>query len=341
MATRRVGGVVVAVALLGSFALLGAGEAPPSDPGTTTSTVASSTTTSAPPGEEVEPLVATTQQTYTFVDATRPTPCTGAADRTLSLTVVYPSTGSSFPVVLVGPGSGASQRAVARADAATFAVRGYLSVALAFPCTNAPGLSTTDPEVALDIYRQPGDVSFVLSSLVTKSETIGDELFGLLDPDRVGYTGTSSGGVTGLLLFNTCCADPRIDAVAAAKAFPVPTGGGLPATGIYDWARPIALYQWNACFDVVTPYEPAYDAFLQASPPKLFVQDPTGDHSSPVVYPAGTYEAFFDRYVAHDPSPALVDTLVGAGGDPYYAFDLGVPGLVARTTLPVCMHFTG
>lgn len=361
-AARGVLGAVVTVTLLGALALRsGAEESPPgpvpdtasaSEPSTTTT----STTTAGPPagavdvvptpgaassGDEIESLGATTRRTYTFVDTSRATPCIDAPDRTLPVTVFYPSTGSSFPVVLVGPGSGASQRAVARDDAEAFAARGYLAVALSFPCTNLPGLSTTDPQVALDIYSQPGDVSFVLSSLLAKSSTIADRLFGLLDPARVGYTGTSSGAVTGLLLFNTCCADPRIDAIVAAKGFPLPTGAGLPVPGTYDWALPVALYQWGACFDDVTPYEPAYAAFRAANPPKLFMQDATGNHSTPVTFPPGTYEAFFDRYVALDPSPVLVETLVGAGSDPHYAYDLAVPGIDPRVTLPACVNFTG
>src|SRR3954451_8141465 len=80
---------------------------------------------------------ATATLPYTFVDSTRSTPCTGATDRTLKVTVVTPEVPGPSPVVLVGPGSGASQRAVAKADAAALAARGYVGVALDFPCTNA------------------------------------------------------------------------------------------------------------------------------------------------------------------------------------------------------------
>jgi hypothetical protein len=243
-----------------------------------------------------------------------------------------PDGGGPFPVMVVAPGSGASQRAVARADAAAFAARGYVGVAVPFPCTNAPGETTLDPVVALDIYRQPGDVSFVLDELLTQSATPSNELFGLLDADRIGFTGTSSGGVTGLLFFNTCCTDARIDAIVVSKAFAIPTAPGLPVDGTYDWSQSIPLYLWAACDDVVTPFDLAYDAFLHASPPKFFFQS-TGAHSEVVVYPAGTYDAFVDRYVAGDQSPAPLATLLAAAADASFAFDVGG---ASRVEVPPC-----
>lgn len=276
---------------------------------------------------------AVVQHDLTLVDSSRPTPCTGAPDRTLHVSVFVPDGSGPFPVMLVAPGSGASQRAVARDDAAAFAARGYAGVAIPFPCTNAPGQSTTDLVVALDVYRQPADVSFALDQLLAMSADPGDDLFGVFDPTRIGFTGTSSGGVTGLLFFNTCCTDPRIGAMVLSKSVPLPTAPGLPVDGTYDWSRPVPLYLWAACDDVVTPFDLAYDAFLSASPPKFFFQDLTGAHDAPVVFPPGTHDAFVDRYVEDDTSPALLATLVGAASDPSYAFDVGT---ASRLAVPPC-----
>jgi hypothetical protein len=288
---------------------------------------------------------------YTFVDSTRSTPCTGATDRTLNVTVVTPGTTEPSPVVLVGPGSGASQRAVAKSDAAALAARGYVGVALDFPCTNAPGLSTTDPAVALDVYHQPADVSFVLTNLLSLSATPGTALSGLLDPARVGLVGTSSGAVTGLLLFNTCCTDGRIRAMEIIKGFPLPTTAGLPVTGAYDWSRPIATYFWSGCLDVVTPHDAAATAFAQLGPPKAFVTDPTGTHDTPPIFPGGTAEAFLDRYVAGDTSAATAAPFLAAAADPYFAYDLGdsiaphaaTSGCAPPPTAPILLapSFTG
>ena len=260
---------------------------------------------------------------YTFVDSTRSTPCTGATDRALNVTVVTPGTTEPSPVVLVGPGSGASQRAVAKTDAAALAARGYVGVALDFPCTNAPGFSTTDPAVALDVYHQPADVSFVLTNLLSRSAAPGNALSGLLDPARVGLVGTSSGAVTGLLFFNTCCTDGRIRAMEIIKGFPLPTAAGLPVTGVYDWSRPIATYFWSGCLDVVTPHDAAASAFAQLGPPKAFVTDPTGTHDTAPVFPDGTPEAFLDRFVAGNTAAVTAAPFLAAGDDPYFAYDLG------------------
>jgi hypothetical protein len=296
-------------------------------------------------------LAAAATLSYTFVDSTRPTPCTGAPDRTLNVTVVTPGIAGLSPVVLVGPGSGASQIAVAHDAAAALAARGYVGVALDFPCTNAPGSSTTDPTVALDIYHQPGDVSFVLTNLLAKSASPGDALFGLLDPRRIGFVGTSSGAATGLLFFNTCCTDARIRAMEIIKGFPVPTSAGLPVTGEYDWSRPIATYFWSACLDVVTPHDAAASAFAQLGPPKAFVTNPTGTHSTPPTFPAGTTDAFLDRFVAGDTSPTTAAPFISANDDPYFAYDLGdgvaphaaTAGCAAPTPMPVPLTpaFTG
>jgi dienelactone hydrolase len=260
---------------------------------------------------------------FTFVDSTRSTPCTGATDRTLHVTVVTPGASGPSPVVLVGPGSGASQRAVAKTDAAALATRGYVGVALDFPCTNAPGFSTTDPTVALDIYHQPADVSFVLSNLLSLSASPGNPLSGLLDPERVGLVGTSSGAITGLLFFNTCCTDTRIRAMEIIKGFPPPTTAGLPVTGVYDWSRPIATYFWSGCLDIVTPHAPAASAFAQLGPPKAFVTDPTGSHETPPTFPDGTTDAFLGRFVAGDTSPATAAPFLAANNDPNFSYDLG------------------
>jgi hypothetical protein len=269
---------------------------------------------------------------YTFVDSSRPTPCTGATDRTLHVTVVTPEASGPSPVVLVGPGSGASQRAVARTDAAAWAARGYVGVALDFPCTNAPGYSTTDPTVALDIYHQPADVSFVLTALLSLSASSGNSLSGLLDPEHIGYVGTSGGAITGLLFFNTCCGDARIEAMEIIKGFPVPTTPGLPLTGDYDWSRPIATYFWSGCLDIVTAHDPASSAYNQLGAPKAFVTDPTGTHATPPTFPPGTTDAFIDRFVAGDVTRATAAPFLAARDDPYFAYDLGADVPVKTAT---------
>ena len=193
----------------------------------------------------------------------------------------------------------------------------------------------------LDYYRQPGDVSFVLSALLAKSATVGDELEGLMDPARIGFKGYSGGAVTGLLFFNTCCADARIGSVVAVKGFPPPTGSGLPVTGTYDWSRGTPLFMLNACDDPIIPYAPALEGFLAAAAPKFFTQQLSGTHASPPLLAPDTYPAFLARYVAGDGSAGPLSVLVAATASPSFAYDFGAGGPGARTTLPSCVSFTG
>ena len=177
-------------------------------------------------------------------------------------------------------------------------VRGYVGVALDFPCTNAPGLSTTDPTVALNIYHQPGDVSFVLTNLLSLSASPENPLSGLLDPARVGLVGTSSGAITGLLFFNTCCTDSRIGAVEVIKGFPPPMTTGFPLTGgvrLVATDRDVLLERMSRR---LTPTRLASSAYANSVPSKAFVTDPTGSHDTPPTFPDKTADAFLDRFVA-------------------------------------------
>jgi len=327
-----VASVVLSVAAPG-----GAEPEAPYEPPTSASTTTSTTTGAARAGV----VAAATTRSYTFTDPSRPTPCAGTATRSLPVTVVHPATGTGFPVVIVGPGTGFSQRTAARTEAERLADLGYFAVALVFPCSNATGASLTDITTLLDYYRQPGDASFVLSALLAKSATVGDELEGLMDPARIGFKGYSGGAVTGLLLFNSCCSDPRIRAVVAVKGFPPPTGPGLPASGTYNFASGTPLFMLNACDDPIIPYGPALEAFLRAAAPRFFTQQLTGSHASPPVLAPDTYPGFLARYVSSDGSAGPLGVLVGATADPSFAYDFGASGPVARTTLPPCVSFTG
>ena len=212
--------------------------------------------------------------------------------------------------------------AVAKADAAALVARGYVGVALDFPCTNAPGFSTTDPTVALDIYHQPGDVSFVLTNLLSLSASPGNPLSGLPIPHGSVWWARRAAR-SPAVFFNSCCTDSRIGAIEVIKGFPPPTTTGFPLTGEYDWSRPIATYFWSGCLDVVTPYELASSAYAQLGPPKAFVTDPAGSHDTPPTFPDGTTDAFLDRFVAGDASPATAAPFLAADDDPYFAYDLG------------------
>ena len=148
----------------------------------------------------------------------------------LHVTVVTPGAVS----VVVTSGTGGARAAARRnvrwrkTDAAALGGRGAMSGSRSTSRARTPrDSSTTDPAVALDVYHQPADVSFVLTNLLSLSATPGNALSGLLDPARVGLVGTSSGAVTGLLFFNTCCTDGRISRNGDHQRVPVADCGRL------------------------------------------------------------------------------------------------------------------
>ena len=80
-----------------------------------------------------------------------------------------------------------------------------------FPLTNwyAPG----GPNIN-DIVNQPGDVSFIIDTLLNQSSTEHHKLFELIDPKKVGVVGLSLGGLTSTLLgFHPIWRDDRVGAV--------------------------------------------------------------------------------------------------------------------------------
>ncbi len=80
--------------------------------------------------------------------------------------------------------------------------------------------------------------------------------------------GTSSGAITGLLFFNTCCTDARIGAVEVIKGFPPPTTTGFPLTGEYDWSRPIATRTSGADVSTSSPRTSSHRPHTRNSVPR-------------------------------------------------------------------------
>ncbi len=93
------------------------------------------------------------------------------------------------------------------------ASNGYIVIAADFPLTtkHAPG----GPELK-DVVNQPGDVSFLIDSVITWSRDGSHVFSGHLDENRIGVTGISLGGLTTTLVsYHPTRRDPRIKAAAS------------------------------------------------------------------------------------------------------------------------------
>ena len=255
------------------------------------------TARASPAGRAAAPAVEKTYavgvHTETFVDPDRPTKPNGTAlkqpDRSLETRIFYPAVGTPaaapatdppvedaaparddgpFPLIVFGHGYGGSPGAY-ESLLRSWAAAGYVVAAPRFPLTNGAAAGGID---AGDFQHQPGDMSFVITSMLEASKKDAGPLSGLVSPHGIGVAGHSLGGITTLgIAAHTCCRDARVKAAVALSADPIP----FP-TGKFDYAKS----------------------------PKGLVTITDGDHGAPVKVagPAGssvvrTTTDFFDAYL--------------------------------------------
>ena len=169
--------------------------------------------------------------TFTFVDSARATPANGdfagAPERTLAVSVWYPSTmkGGPYTDGLLAPGAfplvmhshGFMDRRTNEAYLGEhLASHGYIMAAPDFPLSQAgaPGGPTIT-----DTAEQPRDLSFVLDNLVRENGDASSMFHGAIDEQRIAASGLSLGGLTTLLwAFHPTLHDARIKAAMAWAA---------------------------------------------------------------------------------------------------------------------------
>src|SRR5579863_5956947 len=148
-----------------------------------------------------------------FTDTSRPTQPAfefpGSPSRQLDTIVWSPadSGGAPFPLIIYSHGTyGAPDNAshITR----HLAAHGYLVAAPAFPLTASTAHTRLPAAHIADGVNQPGDVSFVIEQL------LADPAYArLIDPEAIGATGHSLGGVTSYFLaFGEKTREPRIKA---------------------------------------------------------------------------------------------------------------------------------
>jgi len=152
-----------------------------------------------------------------LVDTSRPTSpngdYAGSATRELKGVIWYPEKpGHQFPLIVYSHGFMSS---VSEAEyLVNFLVpKGYILVAVNYPLSHgsAPG----GPNVN-DVINQPGDVSFVIDTLLTRNADATNSLYDLVDPSRIAAVGLSLGGLTTqLVAFHRDVRDPRLNAAVS------------------------------------------------------------------------------------------------------------------------------
>lgn len=130
----------------------------------------------------------------------------------------------------------------------------------------APEFPLTDPAVAGaaldegDLGQQPGDVRFVITSLLSPAGPIA----GRIDPGRIGVAGHSDGGETALAIgFLPGQADPRVRAVMAMSVQLIPAQVARPGL-------PILVSQGD--HDTINPPAWGQAVYNQAAAPRWFLR---------------------------------------------------------------------
>ncbi len=188
---------------------------------------------------------------HTFVDSSRPTQAHGsyAGDdkRTMKGTVWYPAVTDQapFPLVVYSHGFTSTKEGGAYL-AEQLASLGYVVVSVNYPLTN---MGAPDQPYVKDVVNQPGDVSFLIDTLIANSSESGHELEGLVDESRIGVTGISLGGMTSTLVsFHPDMGDGRI---GAALSIAGPTSF---ANEVFFSHRQVPFLMLAGDIDALVPY---------------------------------------------------------------------------------------
>jgi predicted dienelactone hydrolase len=175
----------------------------------------------------------------TLVDDSRPTQAVPAQhiaaqpDRTIGLIVLYPAASGPapagvadetvadarvadgrFPLLVFAHGwTGTGESLVPTAQ--HWASAGYVVALPTFPLSKE-GIGFSD-----DLPQQPGDVRFVLDTVLGYGADRSDPLGGHVDADHVAVGGHSLGSATAWGFLNSCCRDPRVDAIVSVSGGPL------------------------------------------------------------------------------------------------------------------------
>ncbi|MEX2245204.1 MAG: dienelactone hydrolase family protein [Dehalococcoidia bacterium] len=252
--------------------------------------------------------------TFELVDSSRPTQANGdfpgTDDRRMALEIWYPAAASTgegrdapvaaqdtpYPLIVFAHGL-ASSRVQSTTYTRHLASHGYVVAAPDFPLTKAgaPG----GPRL-LDLVNQPADVSFVIDSLLSFSETEGHPLEGAVDAERIGLTGHSLGGFTTLLAVYGPNRESRIDAALALSA----SGCYIDEGDTANVVVPIMLMTGSD--DLIVPAPGNRRAYELAQPPRFWVELVGGGHVrfSDADVDDAVIAGFVDRLVGRDSAEA-------------------------------------
>lgn len=166
------------------------------------------------------------------------------------------------------------------------ASHGYTVLAVDYPLT---GYGAPDGPLMRDVINQPGDVRFLIDTLLARNSNRSDPLYATIDPARIAVAGTSLGGLTSMLAtFHRTLRDPRIAAVISIAG---PTSM-LTAEFFATSDVPFLVIFGDA--DVIVPYSANAAPVVQKRPGTVLVSLKDASHAG-FAQPAATMMRFISN----------------------------------------------
>ncbi len=201
-------------------------------------------------------------------------PAVGAAGQS-DLAGAPPAAGGPFGLIVFGHGFAVTP-AIYSSLLQSWARAGFVVAAPVFPLASAGAPGGPDEN---DVLNQPGDMSFVITSLLADSASgaAGDPLAGLIDPSRIAVAGHSDGAETALAVaYSRRYRDPRV------RASIVMSGAMMSGIGGYSYpagSPPLLAIQGTA--DVFNEPKYTYAYFKAARRPKFLLRLLHAEHLPP------------------------------------------------------------
>lgn len=262
----------------------------------------------------------------------------GHVPRSLHTQVRYPAAGKAgtidraaaspertsgpYPLVVFSEGFGIAAEAYSSLLDA-WAAAGYVVADPVYPLTASPSPGALNES---DIVNHPGDLSFVVTSILAAGSAAGGTLSGLVNPSEVGVIGHSDGGDVSLATAsNSCCKDNRITAAIILSGAESTSLGGT-----YFSTPPIPMLVAQGSADTINPTACSVQIYDHAPQPKYYLSLAGQSHESPYLQAGGPFEIvkqvtidFLDGYLRHSTSKlGSIDA------------DGNVSGLATLTTAP-------
>ena len=224
------------------------------------------------------------ETTLNLFDTSRPTAPNGtysgdSSGRSLITEVWYPKPEAGkpngpYPLIVFAHGFMAFRTQSTRL-CKHLASHGYFVVSPDFPLSGMAGYTYNrgGPDIA-DVINQPGDITFLINTFLGYSNTAGNQFAGMIDPEKIGMTGHSLGGLTTILASEGMKADPRIKA-----AVPLSPIACFLEQEYYNFGQQVPVMVMTGTKDLITPFDSnATLTYANLKPPKYLVGIKGGTH---------------------------------------------------------------